>query len=162
MTLVSLQLSPSFTALPEKTVFFYSTLLSLPVFFFHSLSAEWYLVWAVLLRCVQGHEPHAVHRLRQTGPGESLRYLAHHAEYDCGSYLLCCFHWPRNRTHPVAGLLQTAVSGKGEERNAVLFTTPVLSHFLHVKKDASLLFLQGLLERQWHSQNILQSPAAAG
>lgn len=89
------------------------TLMSLPVCFF--LSAEWYLVWALLLRCIQGNEPHAVHRLWPSGPRESIRYLAHHAEHDCRSYLLCCFYWSRDGAYPVPGLFKTAISGKGEE-----------------------------------------------
>lgn len=79
-----------------------------------SLFAEWYLVRALLLCCVQGNEPHAVHRLWPAGPGESIRYLAHHAEYDCRSHLLCCFYWPCNSSYPILGLVQTPVSGKGE------------------------------------------------
>lgn len=78
------------------------TLMSLPVCFF--LSTEWYLVWALLLRCIQGNEPHAVHRLWPSGPRESIRYLAHHAEHDCRSYLLCCFYWSRDGSYPVPGL----------------------------------------------------------
>lgn len=79
------------------------------------LSTEWYLVRAVLLCRIQGNEPHAVHWLWPAGPGESFRHLAHHAEYDCRRDLLRCFYWPRNSAYPVPGLLQTAVSGKGEE-----------------------------------------------
>lgn len=101
---------------PSKHVF-YITLMSLTCFFISpfSLSAERYLVRALLLCCIQSNEPHAVHRLWPAGPRKSIRYLAHHAEYDCRSYLLCCFYWPCNSPHPVPGLLQTAVSGKGEE-----------------------------------------------
>lgn len=82
---------------------FHVTLMSLPVCF--SLSTEWYLVWAVLLCRIQGNEPHAVHRLWPSGPRKSIRYLAHHAEHDCRSYLLCCFYWPCNSSYPVPGLL---------------------------------------------------------
>lgn len=117
-------LSPIFSSSPRLSVFHKLVLCNIDVFtclfislcsLSLSLSTEWYLVWAVLLRRVQGHEPHAVHRLWPAGPGESIRYLAHHAEYDCRSYLLCCFHWPCNSSYSVPGLLQTAVSGKGEK-----------------------------------------------
>lgn len=107
------------TTLPQNTPFCV-TLMSLticlsPLSLSLCLSTERYLVWAVLLCCIQGNEPHALHRLRPAGPGESFRHLAHHAEHDCRSDLLRCFHRPRNGSYPVLGLLQTAVSGKGEE-----------------------------------------------
>lgn len=81
------------------------------------LPAERHLVRAVLLRRIQSDEPHVVHRLWSTGPGKPIRHLAHHAEHDRRSYLLCRFYWPRNSSDPVLGLLQAAVSGKGEERH---------------------------------------------
>ena len=116
---------------PSKHVFLYVrpwchlNCLFMPPFL--NLSTERYVVRALLLCCVQGNEPHAVHRLRSAGPGESIRYLAHHAKYDCRSYLLCCFYWPCNGSHPIPGLLQTAVSGKGEELRQII-SVPCSQH----------------------------------
>lgn len=116
MTLQSLRfpLSPPLS-LPQNMTFSWSTDVFICFFISFSPSTEWYLVRAVLLCCIQSNEPHAVHRLWSTGPGESIRYLAHHAQYDCGGYLLRGFYWPCNSSYPILGLLQTPVSGEGEE-----------------------------------------------
>lgn len=110
--------------------------------------AERHLVRAVLLRRIQSDEPHVVHRLWSAGPGEPIRHLAHHAEHDRRSYLLCRFYWPRNSSDPVLGLLQAAVSGKGEKRRhlpsalSVNSQHPVSHRWFHLKEDARLLALK--------------------
>ena len=68
---------------------------------------------ALLLRTVQGHEPHAVHRVRAAGARKHDGHLADHAEHDRGCHLLRHVHWPRHRPHPVAGLLKAPVPGEG-------------------------------------------------
>lgn len=74
---------------------------------------------ALLLRALQGYEPHAVHRLWAAGTGEHDGHLADHAQYDRGGHLLCHVHRARHCAHPVPGLLTPPVPGEGQRREAM-------------------------------------------
>lgn len=51
----------------------------------------------------------------KTSSGEHVRHLADHAEYDRRSHLLRHVHRPRNCTHPISGLIQTAIPREGKD-----------------------------------------------
>lgn len=78
------------------------------------LSAERVLGQAVLVRPLQSHEPHAVHRLRRPGARQHVRPVDHHAEHDRRSHLLRHVRGPRHGAHPVAGLVASPVPREGE------------------------------------------------
>lgn len=132
---------------------------------FSSLPTERYLVWTVLLCRFQGNEPHAVHWLRPTGTRESVRYLADYAEYDCRSYLLCCFHWPRNSSDSVPGLLQAAISRKGKETSPFLVIKLSVFSFFQCKVPrysdiythqhlANTVFYKAVTKKKIHISNM--------
>ena len=81
--------------------------------------AERHLGRAVLVRAVQGHEPHAVHRLRRPGPRGHDGRVADHAQHDRGRHLLRHVHRARHRPHPVAGLVPPPVPGEGTQTRGV-------------------------------------------
>lgn len=68
----------------------------------------------VLVRSLQGHESHAVHRLRRSGSGGNDGRLAHHAQHDRGRHVLRHVHRPRHGPHPVPGLVAPTISGEGK------------------------------------------------
>lgn len=78
-----------------------------------SLSTERYVERALLLRRLQGDEPHAVYRLRSPGPRESVGYLADDAQHDRRGNVLRRVHRSRHRAHPVAGLVSSTVPREG-------------------------------------------------
>lgn len=80
------------------------------------LSAERVLGQAVLVRPLQSHEPHAVHRLRRPGARQHVRPVDHHAEHDRGRHLLRHVRGPRHSAHPVAGLVASPVPREGESK----------------------------------------------
>lgn len=75
---------------------------------------EWHLGSAILLCPVQGHESHAVHRVRPVPPHRHGWRVAHHPQHDCGRYLLRHVCGPRDSANPISGLISTAVPGEGE------------------------------------------------
>lgn len=74
---------------------------------------EWHLGSAVLVRSVQSHESHVVHRLRPLPPHRHGRRLAHDPQHDRRRDLLRHVCGARHHTHPVSGLFQEAVPRKG-------------------------------------------------
>lgn len=92
---------------------FYSALrLAQPMFSFSSVP-EWLLGKAVFLCALQGHEPHAVHRVWCTGTGQHVGPVDHHAEHDRGGHLLRHVCGPRHGFNPVSGFVPTAVPREG-------------------------------------------------
>lgn len=75
---------------------------------------------AVLLRALQSHEPHALHRLWHVPPGGHDRRVAYHPQHDRGGYLLRHVCGSRHGAHPVSGLVAAAVPGEGEWRQRVV------------------------------------------
>lgn len=76
--------------------------------------AECLLGQTVLLRPLQSHEPHAVHRVRCPSTRQHVGPVDHHAEYDCGGHVLRHVCGSRHCSNPITGLLTKAIPRKGE------------------------------------------------
>lgn len=76
--------------------------------------AERLLGQAVLLRPLQSHEPHAVHRVRCPSARQHVGPVDHHAEYDRRGHVLRHVCGSRHCTDPITGLFTKAVPRKGE------------------------------------------------
>lgn len=94
--------------------FFYSPVTLVLLFCLSLPLTEWHMGRAVLLCSVQSHEPHVVYWVWRSGSRGDDWCVAHHAQHDRRRHLLRHVHRPRHCSHPVTGLLATAVPGKGE------------------------------------------------
>lgn len=95
----------------------------------------------VLVRSLQGHESHAVHRLRRSGSGGNDGRLAHHAQHDRGRHVLRHVHRPRHCPHTVPGLVPPTVSGEGKALNDGEWR--LLSDLIHAVLHLSGLIING-------------------
>ena len=71
------------------------------------------LAGAVLVGPVQGHVPHAVHRLRPLPAAVADGHVAHDALHDQWGHVLRNVPRPRHKPHPESRFLQETVQREG-------------------------------------------------
>lgn len=71
--------------------------------------------WAVLLGSLQGHIPHAVHRIWPIPATEHHRGVGDNYQHAHRGFPLCHVHWTHLDSHPFCWLSQQEIQGKGTE-----------------------------------------------